>query len=65
MPRPTRRDSESRAREFARLVATDDTKLEEHCRAVGLSPWRALRLLSDPHFRALVDALDPEVRDDG
>ncbi len=58
MPRPTRYETNRRTREFAARVAEDDTKLEEAARKSRIDPWRALRLLSDPQFRALVDAFD-------
>lgn len=58
MPRPLRHESERRMRRYAELVAEDDSRLDEHARTAGISPWRALRLLSDPQFRALVDGLD-------
>lgn len=56
--RPPAKESQRRALRFAELVAGDDTRLEEHARTAGIDPYRALRLLSDPEFRALVDSLD-------
>lgn len=56
MARPSRTESVRRTRDFARLVAADPSALEQHAKQVGIDPWRALRLLSDPHFRVLVAA---------
>lgn len=58
--RPSRRDSDARALRFAQLVAQDDTKFEQHARTCKLDPWRALRLLSDNHFREIVDGLSDD-----
>lgn len=62
MSRPIRHDSRERTRRFAELVAKDDTRLEQAAKDARIDPWRALRLLSDPQFRALVDAYDDEWR---
>ena len=60
MPRPIRHESESRRREFARLVAWG-TPLVDAARRAKVDPWRALRLLDSPEMRDLMRAARPEV----
>lgn len=55
MARPSRFEQKRRMVRFAELVAEDDTRLAEAAREANLDPRRALRLLSDDQFRALVD----------
>lgn len=59
MARPSFEETAKRREIFARLVAHDDTKLVEAAKAARIDPWRALKLLSDPDFRHMVDHVPP------
>jgi hypothetical protein len=54
--RPPGSESERRRRHFAELVA-GDVPLRDAAKRARLNPWRALGLLDDESFLALVDLL--------
>ena len=56
--RPRRAESRRRTVHFAELVAHDDTRLRQAADEARVDYGRALDLLSDPGFRALVDSID-------